>query len=225
MSSQGINANLNIIRHYSFKFFTITGGGTTPGPIYSQLPFTITPNPTASIQDSVNFTFNYSIVNMNSNTAQFTFYNLSQASSAMFTSKNARIGFYFNAWYGDNTKGNTTIFMGSTSLANTYRNGPDVLTEVTASDLLTSIVSVNFVMGFPPNTSYLNIINTLLKTYGPILTLDQGSIQYLSGLTYSYPKTCKGSLNSILTKIVFGNRLESESIFGGCADTFEELQI
>ncbi len=190
MPALGINANLNLIRHYRFNFYTITGNG----------PYTVVPTNNV-IQDSVNFSFNYSIASSLRNTANFTFYNLSEQSIGLFTSQTKNVSFSFDAWYGDNNKGDITIFRGSTSIVNTYRDGPDIITEVTASDLFTNLLLPSgFQQQFPPGTPFLTIIQTICSLYGAGLTLDPGSAQYLTG-SYKTWKTFLGSRDKVIKQV------------------------
>ena len=190
MSNPGTNSNLNVNRHYQFEFFNVLGTSN----------FTIAPIGTC-IQDSVNFSFNYSVVTSYSNTATFAFYNLSKAAISLFSDGQNRRGFFFNAWYGNNNQGNITIFRGLTSVVSTYRIGADVITEVTASDMITNLgylESINH--SFPINTTYLTVVQTLLKDYGAMLTLDPRSNQFLTG-TYKTPQTFTGDLQGNLRSI------------------------
>lgn len=203
MSNPGTNANLNINRHYQFEFFNVLG----------QNNFTISPIG-VFIQDSVNFTFNYSLVTSYSNTATFAFYNLSKATINLFADGQNRRGFFFNAWYGDNNQGNITIFRGLTCIVNTYRIGADVITEVTASDMVTNLGYLEPLKhSFPANTTYLTVVQTLIKDYGAMLTLDPRSNQYLLG-TYKTPQTFTGDLQANLRNVCADAALLFTSFLG-----------
>ncbi len=183
--------NLNIIRHYRFDFFTIIGTG----------PWTIQPIPNTSIQDSLNFSFNYTIGNGFRNTINFKFYNLSQSTIGLFTSKTKNVGFRFSAWYNNDNKGDIAIFSGSTSVANTYQEGADTITEITATDYFTSLYyPLGFNLTIPAGTTFYQIIKMVLLNYGGGLSLDEGSADFLQG-TYKTRKVFTGSRNQLIQQV------------------------
>lgn len=184
------NSNLNLIRHYSFTFYNVTGGG----------PFTVTPIPQTIIQDSFNFSFSYSVTNNILNTAKFTFYNLSQATVGLFSSTQNRRGFIFNTWYANDTVNSVALFNGLTYTVNTYRQGADIITEVVGCDVFLNLLYKGIAQSFPAGTSYLTVVQTLLNYYGNIGNLNSISNQYLTGV-YTSPKVFRGQLITILKKI------------------------
>lgn len=193
MSSPGINTGLNLQRNYSFTFFTLTGSG----------PFTVIPDPITLIQNSVNFSFNYTVTNNVNNNITLQFYNLSQNSIAQFVGQNNRRGFVFNAWYGNPDiapLGNITIFKGLVYTVSTYREGPDVITEVVGCDMFLNLMASGISESFPAFTPYLTIIQTLLAKYGDVVSLDPVSYEYLTG-SYKTYKTYTGQLFTIINKI------------------------
>jgi hypothetical protein len=189
MQSLG-NSSLNLIRHYKFTFFDLTGEG----------PFTIVPVPDVVIQDSFNFSFNYSVTNSTSNTAKFTFYNLSDNTVGFFTSNKNRRGFTFDSWYANDTTGNTTIFKGLTYFTNTYRQGADIITEVTGCDVFLNLIYKAIFQKFPVGVTYLFVVQSLLSYYGNIMTLSAFSNQFLMG-TYKSSKIFRGQILTCLKKI------------------------
>lgn len=188
--SPSVNNNFNLIRHYKFTFFDLAGAG----------PFTITPVANTFVQDSYNFGFNYTVINQVSNTCKITFYNLEANVINLFAGKRNRRGFTLDIWYANNITGNTTIFRGLTYSTNTYRQGPDLITEVVGCDLFFNLLYKGVMQTFPPNTTYLSIVQAVLSYYGDIVTLNPISNQYLTGV-YKTPKTIRGQLNTVLEKI------------------------
>lgn len=184
------NSNLNLIRHYRFSFFDLTGSG----------PFTVNPVPDVTIQDTFNFSFNYTVSNNTLNTATFSFYNLSQKMIALFTSQNNRRGFIFDTWYANRSTGDTTVFKGLTYTVNTYRQGADIITEVVGCDVFLNLLYKGVAQSFPAGTTYLTVVQTLLKYYGNIAPLSTISNQFLTG-TYKSPKTFRGQLVTILKQV------------------------
>jgi hypothetical protein len=184
------NSSLNFNRHYKFTFFDITGQG----------PFTIVPVPNVFIQDSVNFSFSYTVTNSLLNTCTFRFYNLSEETIGLFTSQQQRRGFQFDAWYGNDTSGNVTIFKGLSYTSNTYYQGPDTITEITGCDVFLNLMYKGIVQYFPAGTTYLAAVQTLLGYYGNIVSLNSLSNQFLSG-SYKAPTTIMGQFNDVLKTI------------------------
>jgi len=185
-----VNSTLNLIRNYKFTFFDLTGDG----------PFTVNPVPDTLIQNSVNFSFTYTITNNLQNTCKFMFYNLAQSTIGLFVSQQNKRGFIFDAWYANDTTGNTTIFKGLTFTTNTYRQGADIITEVVGCDVFMNLMYKGIKQSFPAGTTYLTIVQTLLSYYGNFVSLNSISNQFLTG-TYASPKTFIGQLNTILQQI------------------------
>lgn len=185
------DSQLNLIRHYKFTFFNLIG----------QDNFTIQPIPNTVIQDSVNFSFTYTVTNSILNTAHFVFYNLSKETISLFSSTQNRRGFVFDTWYANKTTGNTTLFSGLTYTVNTYRQGTDTITEVVGCDLFLNLLFKGITASYPAGTTYLSIVQNLLQKYGSIVTLSSLSNQFLSSKTYKSPKTFKGQLMTILKSI------------------------
>src|SRR5574343_906057 len=117
-----IQDNLLINRNYRISFFDIRQDGTTGKARKYYLE-------NRQIYNSVNFSFQYSVTNNTTNIASFKFYNLSDDTIALFTSPDSQRGFTFDAWYGEKTQKDTTIFSGILAQVNTYFEGPNVITE------------------------------------------------------------------------------------------------
>lgn len=187
MQSPVINYNIN--RHYKFTFFSVNAIENKTTGVNT---FEVVNDPSAYIQDSVNFNFNYTVTNTLNNTITINFYNLSAASLGLFANQNNRRGFQFDAWYGNNTQGNITIFRGLTYTVNNYRVGADIITEVVGCDIFLNLLQQAHQQTFPAGTSYLQIVQKVLGDYGSVLALNPASKQFLTGI-YKTPKvyTCQ----------------------------------
>lgn len=196
-----VYVNNNVNRNYRFSFFNITGNTTSN--------LQIIPDMTNFIINSVNFSFTYSVINQYNNTINIKFYNIGESTRSLFTGKNNRVGFSFEAWYGDFdsqqfnkdfSQGSTTIFRGLTYTVNTYREGADTITEVVGCDMFLNLQIKQFNQPFPANTSYLAIVKTVIAFYNGMTTLNPISDQFLTGV-YRAPKTIIGLVPTVLKKI------------------------
>jgi hypothetical protein len=185
-----IQTGLNFNRNYRFTFFEVSGTG----------PYTVRDIPGIEIKNSVNFSFSYSVSNNIQNTAKFQFYNISKDTINFFIGSNTRRGFRFETWYGDPSNQGYPIFKGLTCFVNTYRVGPDIITEVEAGDVFLNLIGKGIVQSFPVGTSNLAAVKSLLNAYGSIAVLDVNSYQYLKKV-YKTPKIFRGQLIPILKSI------------------------
>lgn len=192
------NSSLNIIRHYRFTFFDLLGNGED---------FFIQPISPVVIQDSMNFSFSYSVNNSILNTAKFNFYNMTKSGIDLFSSQQNRRGFILKTWYGNDNSGDKTLFSGLTYTVNTYRQGPDIITEVVGCDLFLNILLKGVNLSFPAGTTQLVIVQTLLQQYGGVVSLNAISEGFLNYVQYKSPKTFKGQLFSILKIIAADSNL------------------
>lgn len=114
----------NFVRQYSITFFDVDANNN------------ITDVPNVKIQNSLNFSFSYNVTLGIFNVAKFYIYNISESTLELFASKKNRRGFYLRCSYdnADNLK-NSLIFRGLTFRVNSYREGPDLITEIIACDV------------------------------------------------------------------------------------------
>ena len=210
-----VSSQLNLIRHYKFTFFDIIGSGSS---------FQIQPLPNTLIQDSINFSFSYTVTNSILNNARFMFYNMAEDTIKLFTSQQNRRGFIFETWYGNDTQGNKTIFSGLTYTTNTYRQGVDTITEVVGCDILLNLLLGSITLSYPAGTPYLTIVQGALAKYGGIISLNSFSNQFLTG-SYKSPKTYKSQLIPLLQTIatdaglLFSMQLNTITMIPGSLNT------
>lgn len=220
--SVSIFASNNFNRNYRFSFFTISGGSDS-FQVVPTIEFEVIPDITTFIINSVNFSFSYSVASSVTNTISLKFYNLSQTLIGLFTGSDNKAGFSFEAWYGSLTdqqfnkdfdQGSTTIFRGLTYTVNTYREGPDIITEIVGCDFFTNLQAKSFNQTYPPGTTALQIVQDVMKFYGGTTTLNTLSEQFLTKV-YTAPKTIIGQANTVLRRIaadsslIFSNQLNT----------------
>lgn len=155
----------NFGRQYQFTFFDVNKDNS------------ITQLPNAIIQNTVNFSFTYNVVAGVFNTAKFYFYNLSVNTSNLFASKKNRRGFFFRCAYDNiNNLPQSLIFRGLTYRVNTYREGPDLITEVTACDAFFNLQQATIkTLNFGTGTSVsiiLQRISEYLGIFTPVIGSD-----------------------------------------------------
>lgn len=145
----------NFVRYYEFTFFELDKDNK------------LINNQTFKIANSINFRFNYNITNRAFNTANFFLYNISDSTRELFTTKNKRRGFYFRACYENPANlTQSLIFRGLVYRVNYYREGPDIITEVIASDVFFNLKQANFTASYPKGTIAAEIIQDISKYLG-----------------------------------------------------------
>lgn len=186
---------LNFDRQYEFTFFDINENNV------------VVDVKNVAIRNSVNFSFNYSISSNIFNIATFYFYNLSEKTANLFTSKNNQRGFYFRCSYQDpkNLK-NSLLIRALTFRVYSYRVGPDVITEVTAQDTFinTGLVKVKN-LNYPKNTTAKKIVEDISNYLGVFSAVSGTSFLTIKP-TYNHP-LCFNNVTavSIITSVCSDN--------------------
>jgi len=155
----------NFVRYYEFTFFELDANKN------------VTNLPGFKIANSVNFSFTYNISNNCFNTAKFYLYNVSENTVNLFTNKNNKRGFYFRACYDNpNNLTQSLIFRGLTILVNTYRQGPDLITEITAGDAFFNLQQATIKSINEPNgisaPDLLQKVSDYLGVFNPVSGVD-----------------------------------------------------
>lgn len=147
---------LNFVRYYEFTFFQIDENNN------------LTDIQNSRISNSINFSFSYSTVPGTFNTAKFYFYNISENTLKLFASKNNRRGFYFRACYDDpKLLKNSLIYRGLTYRVNSYHEGVDLITEVTAADPYFSLQQASIKSINEPNgITAIDLLNKISNYLG-----------------------------------------------------------
>lgn len=185
--------NYNVNRNYRFSFFRVIGDG-------DKTPFSVLPL-ADYIQNSVNFSFDYSVVSQTQNSAKFTFWNLSPQTISLFATDRNRIGFSLDIWYGNGSgTQSSTIFKGLVFTTNTYLQGPNLITEVVGCDVFVNLEYKRIAQGFPPGTSALTMVQYFIRYYGEIISLSSESYSYLTKV-YTINKFFRGTITDILNRI------------------------
>jgi len=178
---------LNFDRHYEFEFFSVTPGfddSGNPLPNGNQLVYD---SPSIKISDTLNFSFDYNMMPGAFNTGKFFLYNISEKTLSLFASKNSRRGFFLRCAYGskDNLL-NNLIFRGLTNRVNNYRIGPDLITEIDASDVFFNLLQAKIkTLNFPTGTDSATILKGISNYLGVFSAID--GIDYLVKKVYTHP--------------------------------------
>src|SRR5574343_1992414 len=93
--------NLYIDRNYQFLFFDAIKSGNNQVKKYIE---------NATVANSVNFSFQYSVLVSTMNVAKFRLYNLSKETIQLFTSTSSRRGIELFVGYGDYSQEDSAIF-------------------------------------------------------------------------------------------------------------------
>lgn len=185
----------NFDRQYEFTFFDVSDDNI------------VTDVPNFKIRNSLNFSFNYTVITGVFNTAKFYFYNLSENTINLFAGKNNRRGFYFRASYFDSKNLlQSLIFRGLTFRVNSYRQGTEIITEVIACDSFfnlqqPTIKTINYKSG----TTAIQILQDVSNHLGVFNSVS--GTDFLSGkLSYNHPITFSNvSLIEIINMVANDN--------------------
>lgn len=186
---------LNFVRYYEFTFFEINNDKV----LIDLNNF--------KIANSVNFSFIYNISNNCFNIAKFYFYNISENTINLFTNKNNKRGFYFRACYENPARLNQSlIFRGLTLVVNSYREGPDLITEITACDPFFNLQQATIKSINEPNgisaPDLMQKVSDYLGVFNPV-----SGVEFLKFKTiYDHPLTFKNvPITTILDMVAHDN--------------------
>lgn len=186
----------NFGRHYQFKFFEVNDSNNII-------------NQNEVIQDSLNFKFSYNLIPCSFNTGKFYIYNITEKSVGFFSSKNKRKGFFLYCCYDNiNNLPNSLIFRGLTNRVNNYREGPDLITEIDASDVFFNITQAKIkTLNFPSGTTPSDILQKISDYLG-VFSAVSGT-EFLTKTVYNHPLT--------FSNIDVGTIIADIAADGGCA--------
>lgn len=153
------------------------------------------------IQNSVNFSFQYTVTNTTTNMASFRFYNLSDETISLFVSPGGQRGFVLDVWYGDAVDDVTTIFSGIVVQTNTYMLGPDIITEVKGGDLFINLFVESFYKQYKSGTTYDQVLSDVLSFYGNLVGVDAASKAVLASKTFKTNVVIRGQFSTIMARL------------------------